>query len=79
MAPSYDYTVNNKLSEILSDARLQPDKYGTESDKVVRISYRTPSLKPQIYQAKACLLTMLYERYGDISFGDAIKKYEGGK
>lgn len=65
------YMADTKLAVLLDDPRLQDDKYGSESSKTICIDMGRFE-----YHAASCFLRMLLDKYGDIRFDGAVKKYE---
>lgn len=74
MPSNTDYLGSAPIANILQNPRLQDDKYGSESQKTVRID-----LGKIYYDAGSALLKMLLERYGNIAFKEAIDKWENKK
>lgn len=69
------HKTHDHLNKIMQDPRLHPEKYGGWSFKTVKI-YRANIL---VYQASYSLLSLLFDRYGDLTFGDAIDKWHASK
>ena len=68
------YKGTDKIEYILSDYRLQDDKYGHLSCKYVRVKTYSGS-----YSVDADFLKLLLKKYGNIEFSEALEKYEKAK
>jgi hypothetical protein len=66
--PQHDFTKNDKLQTILGHPRLKDTKYNGHSQKYVRILCSNSS----IYETNGEFLHSLLEKYGDVSFDEAI-------
>lgn len=75
MAPNYDFNYSDLLSKILKHPRLRDYKYGSPNPK--RIAIGNPILPT--YYTDATFLKSLLEKYGDISFGEALEKWRKDK
>lgn len=65
------YHAYERLSVIMKDPIFHKDKYGSWSHKTVTLH----TAGKIVYQASYALLSLLFDRYGDISFQDAMKEY----
>ncbi len=68
----YDFNYSNLLSEILKHPKLRDYKYGKYNSK--RVSIGNP-VCPTFY-ASAYFVKSLLKEYGDMSFGEALTKWE---
>lgn len=71
----YGFNYSNLLSEILKHPKLHDHKYGSPNLK--RIAIGNPVLPT--YYTDATFLKSLLEKYGDISFGEALTKWREEK
>lgn len=80
MMPQYkpDYVYADSLSEILKHPRLRDKKYGSPNYREVVIS-RLPNGLSDPFRASAMFLKLLLEKFGDVSFGDALDKWRREK
>lgn len=74
MQQNCSYLSTNKLSEILADKRLKPTKYSGASQKYINIW-----CGDHMYRTNGQFLTDLEEKYGNISFDEALSKWEDEK
>lgn len=74
MPPNCKYLSTHKLSHILADSRLKPTKYSGPSQKYINIWCGN-----HMYRTNGQFLTDLKEKYGDISFADALSMWEDKK
>lgn len=77
MMPTYkkpDFIYTDSLSEILKHPRLRDKKHGSPNYREVIISQRPKKLLDP-FRASAVFLKSLLEKYGNISFGDALDRW----
>lgn len=76
-----DFTYIDGLSKILQHPRLPDKKYGSSNYRRVSIRLAPHSLTrmPNVFYASAMFLKMLFEKYGNISFQNALDLWEEGK
>lgn len=70
----YDFTAITPIDTMLLHPKLQNDKYGSESQKTIRIN-----LGKNNYDANAAFLRLLKSRYGNVTFREALEKWEEDK
>lgn len=80
MMPLYqpDFIYADLLSEILKHSRLRDKKYGSPNYREVLIS-RLPNGLLDPFRASAMFLKLLLEKFGDISFDEALEKWREEK
>lgn len=71
---NYDYESTDKLSTILADKRLVT-KYHKRYGKYLKINLGRQYSGYPYWQVERALLEDLLKKFGDITFGEAIKKW----
>lgn len=76
-----DFTHVDGLSKMLQHPKLRDKKYGSPNYRRVSIRLASHSLTrlPNVFYASAMFLKMLFEKYGDISFQNALDLWEENK
>lgn len=76
-----DFISIDGLGKILQCHRLRDKKYGSPNYRRVSIRLRSslPTRMPNVFYASAMFLKMLFEKYGDISFENALNLWEESK